>query len=286
MIVLTRYLYIKEEVLTSLFISILNKDRQQALFWAYEYYYSGFKEEACYYLYSIYKQCFWSQHPGLQKAFTKWHSRGHEIPEYIGHMVLNLCSPARKYELVHFLHKTMPSEVSCNVSSKRKVLLLTFPLGDLKYYNHGKHVAHPRTILKKRCLYAPERKWVKFLDCYHCDYSYCDLFQIQTSSKWLYYASFSPLWKSRIEQHDGVVDEVHERIMFKGEEQEELFYNHFGYEPDEQSLQTQSILCPTFEPGFCTYEDFIQTYNCIVRKIKKSRTTLLQKKGNVSNTCV
>ena len=45
MIVLTRYLYIKEEVLTSLFISILNKDRQQALFWAYEYYFLALKKK-------------------------------------------------------------------------------------------------------------------------------------------------------------------------------------------------------------------------------------------------
>ena len=43
-LVFTRYLYIKDEVKSALLISILNKS-DDAIFWAYELYYSGNKNE-------------------------------------------------------------------------------------------------------------------------------------------------------------------------------------------------------------------------------------------------
>ena len=50
--ILTRYLYFKDDVLCSLFFSILNKEKDEALFWAYELYYSGYEEETVEYLLS------------------------------------------------------------------------------------------------------------------------------------------------------------------------------------------------------------------------------------------
>ena len=52
---------------------------------------------------------------------------------------------------------------------------------------------------------------------------------------WLYYASFSPLWKERIENYNGYIVEEERKVFFKNEEEEELFYASYGYEPDEQS---------------------------------------------------
>ena len=43
--ILTRYLYKKSQVEYSLFISLLNSDCNEALFWTYELYFSGFKTE-------------------------------------------------------------------------------------------------------------------------------------------------------------------------------------------------------------------------------------------------
>ena len=43
-LVFTRYLYVKDEVRISLLVSILNKS-DDAIFWAYELFYSGFKTE-------------------------------------------------------------------------------------------------------------------------------------------------------------------------------------------------------------------------------------------------
>ena len=44
-LVLTRYLYIKEDVLMSLLISILEKEYDESLFWASELYFSGYEQE-------------------------------------------------------------------------------------------------------------------------------------------------------------------------------------------------------------------------------------------------
>jgi hypothetical protein len=49
----TRYLYIKDEVKISILISLLKKNRE-ALFWAYEFYYSGFSTELWDYFWTIY----------------------------------------------------------------------------------------------------------------------------------------------------------------------------------------------------------------------------------------
>ena len=42
MIAFTRYLYIKQDVETGLILSLLDKDKERSLFWAYELFHSGF----------------------------------------------------------------------------------------------------------------------------------------------------------------------------------------------------------------------------------------------------
>ena len=45
-VILTRYLYNKTEVKQCLFLSLLEHNMDEALFWGYELYYSWFEEEA------------------------------------------------------------------------------------------------------------------------------------------------------------------------------------------------------------------------------------------------
>ena len=91
---------------------------------------------------------------------------------------------------------------------------------------------------------------------YYIDqYNYLSLFHLKREQnnikniyrdKWLYYASFSPLWKERILKHNGDIDEQNKTIIFKDnlELNEETFYDEFGYEPDEQKMETQ---CKTLQ---------------------------------------
>jgi hypothetical protein len=71
-IIFTRYLYIKDEVKIALLISILNKS-DDALFWAYELFYSGFICELFNLLWKIYYDFFYSLNPSFEAYFIKKH---------------------------------------------------------------------------------------------------------------------------------------------------------------------------------------------------------------------
>lgn len=73
---LTRYLYNKDHVVHSLFLSLLNRDREQAKFWIYELYHSGFKQE-CFILvwklyYQLYAGFFVNLEQLLKEQTLKW----------------------------------------------------------------------------------------------------------------------------------------------------------------------------------------------------------------------
>jgi hypothetical protein len=61
---------------------------------------------------------------------------------------------------------------------------------------------------------------------------------------WLYFAHMCPIWKQRIEEFNGIVDNIAFKVVFPTDEQEEGFYEKYGLEPDEQTKQChmQSVL--------------------------------------------
>ena len=68
--VFTRYLYEKEEVKIALLFSLLNKN-DDALFWAYELYYSGFKEDLTDFIWTIYYQFYAAINPSFETFLYK-----------------------------------------------------------------------------------------------------------------------------------------------------------------------------------------------------------------------
>uniref|UniRef100_A0A6C0BC22 Uncharacterized protein n=1 Tax=viral metagenome TaxID=1070528 RepID=A0A6C0BC22_9ZZZZ len=87
---LTRYLYIKDEVKLSILISLLKKNHQ-ALFWAYEFYYSGFKTELWEFLWMIYFQFYATLNPGFYSFIKKKHDlwKQEEDDALIAHIINN-----------------------------------------------------------------------------------------------------------------------------------------------------------------------------------------------------
>jgi hypothetical protein len=69
-IVFTRYLYIKQEVKLALLASLLNK-KDDALFWAYELYYSGFVYELFETLFKIYYDFYATLNEGFESYLLK-----------------------------------------------------------------------------------------------------------------------------------------------------------------------------------------------------------------------
>lgn len=263
--ILTRYLYFKEDVLCSLFFSILNKEKDKALFWAYELYYSGFQKETIEYLDSIYKQCFWVFNPKLEKPIQYWLSKGHTDVLMIGHCVVNLCSPNRKYNLSDFLVHRIPSEVKDVANESR--LIIKCKESDIEPYYTCDHSTTPHwKILPLVCAHRPYFEWAKFMNCEHCQYSPDDWKHIQTHD-WLYYASFSPIWQERILEYGGFVVDETKKIEFEDEEKMQEFYRNYGYEPDEQSSSTLFKFLH-HSPEYKTQQDFITEYKVPCKKVK------------------
>ena len=69
--VFTRYLYEKEEVEKSLLIAILKKNKDQAMFWASEMFYSGFLSDLVELLCKIYYDFYATLNPSFEKILFK-----------------------------------------------------------------------------------------------------------------------------------------------------------------------------------------------------------------------
>ena len=69
-IIFTRYLYVKDEVMLTLIMSILEK-RESSMFWAYELYYSGFENDLFNLLWKIYFDFYYTLNPSFYDYFIK-----------------------------------------------------------------------------------------------------------------------------------------------------------------------------------------------------------------------
>ena len=90
-LVFTQYLYIKEEVRLALLVSILNKS-DDAIFWAYELYYSGFKYELLNLIWKIYYDFFATLNPAYESYLLKKHKEllsDNQQNEYIVSSIIN-----------------------------------------------------------------------------------------------------------------------------------------------------------------------------------------------------
>jgi hypothetical protein len=80
-LIFTRYLYVKQEVELALLVSILNKS-DDAIFWAYELYYSGFKNELFELIWKIYYDFFATLNPAYEAYLIKKHKEFVTLDEH------------------------------------------------------------------------------------------------------------------------------------------------------------------------------------------------------------
>ena len=78
--------------------------------------------------------------------------------------------------------------------------------------------------------------------------------------KWLYYASKSPLWASRIAMFNGTINNEKKEIEFQEEDDLQYFYGIFGYEPDEQPLNIQNKCLEITKDKTRNWENFYKKY--------------------------
>jgi hypothetical protein len=106
-LVFTRYLYIKDEVKTALLVAILNKS-DDAIFWAYELYYSGFKNELIEFIWQIYYDFFATQNPTFAAYLSTKLSKSSFEDRLISSIVQNLL--IRNYNTDVFLLRTISEQ--------------------------------------------------------------------------------------------------------------------------------------------------------------------------------
>ena len=197
--IFTRYLYEKTQVEESLRDAILERHREESLFWAYELYYSGFKREVWQIVMNVYLQYYAGLNPNIQskidKFYMEWQETGNEclLGTVVGTLAINNDQFIILYKEPR--HQTM-EEVG-------------FPAR-----HYLKHVS--RYFIRKTDLD------VNINNAYLGD--------------WLYYCRKTPVWKTRIESFGGRIEE-NGKIVFETDEQFEQFYDKWGFEPDEQPME-------------------------------------------------
>ena len=103
-LIFTRYLYFKDEVRVALLLSILNKS-DDAIFWAYELYYSGFKHELFAFIWQIYYDFFATQNPSFAAYLSKKLSSKEMEDRLVSSIIQNLL--IRSFNTDVFLLRTI-----------------------------------------------------------------------------------------------------------------------------------------------------------------------------------
>ena len=137
-----------------------------------------------------------------------------------------------------FLNRILHMYSLSNHLKMGKIVTLTLPEEEIQQeidrYKSNDLKLHPYQILKNGRRYKINEKIGALTTLKRNESSVTEL-KTAYFEDWLYYASFSPIWKERIENYNGYIVEEERKVFFEDEEEEELFYTSYGYEPDEQS---------------------------------------------------
>ena len=116
-LIFTRYLYVKDEVRLALLASILKKS-DDAIFWAYELYYSGFKHELFELLWNIYYDFFATLNPSFESYFLKkhgeWIINNEEYDTLVSSIVQSLLFRPFNTDVFMLRNICETFEISCN----------------------------------------------------------------------------------------------------------------------------------------------------------------------------
>jgi len=257
--IFTRYLYITTDVYNTLYRCLgiapfafsknTTIDREQVYFWTFELYCSGFEKEMIEWfewILEIHKTVLLKV--GIQMREIK---KQISLVEEMKNKIINTKSFEIKNQIKHEEHE----------EHEKHILLATILEGILYFMTciHKQqcapHIFHikihdedidcyininnappsnkksrPYQILANNCLWKTDKT--------HVDELPIDRMTLYNSmvknenNQWLYYCSFTPIWKKRILQHNGTIEDNLCQIIFEKEEDEDEFFSKYGYEPD------------------------------------------------------
>lgn len=237
-VIFTRYLYSKEEVKQSIMVAMLNHQHDETLFWVYELYHSGYHKETFMFLMTLYIEYYVYTNMRLliflQTLYNYWLQN---LDNYwiVGTIARTMSGRSHKIDkFVHiFYNSKYEDENNAPFMCRQKANIYLKADSVAKYDTQVAEPGQARHFLKKVCRFPIHKEIAyifgtsvkNFTDCYRYH--------------WEYYAYRCPLWKERILRFGGVVNHARRTVEFPDDDLGEEFYTLFGYEPDEQSLETQ-----------------------------------------------
>jgi hypothetical protein len=274
-LIFTRYLYPKIYVKQSLFLSLLDKKYDESLFWAYELYFSGFKDETYDYILEIYNHIYKSNYPNLQNFIENTHKdwlKNNDQDWLIGSIVgtLSKCNYCLTEFIKDYLHVICKLDHNIKTSNK-KTFIIHLSNEDIDKYK-TKYYSPIRHCLRIVCKY-PIR-----VECNTIFKSDIRELRNHFYYNWLFYACQSPLWLDILHNYNGRVNIITKKIEFDDEKSEEEFYEKWNLEPDEQPLEIQNKIIGSQDCTQLHLKEFCEKYGSplLTKKIQKNIETSLE----------
>lgn len=271
-LIFTRYLYSLSEVKHSLFLSILDKKSDEALFWLYEIYYSGFPDAALELVINIYNDVFAFDNPDLVKPFNRIITNFEETPSEnddvaVGTMVHNMC--LRKHRIGPFMktYLGVVCEPEPDPDLTKKYFYITLKRDNIQQYKTLPHIERPYTYLKTACKYPIRKEGNKIFSG-----AEDNEFRSLWFNNWIYFAYKSPIWKERIEEYGGEPIRETKKIVFYNENQEEDedlesdFYDMWNMETDEQTIEVSNAIIGNSSVQYLSISEFCNKYGGVLKK--------------------
>jgi len=262
----TRYLYVIDDVKSSLIVSILEKNLDEALYWGYELYFSGLREDTITILQHMVETMYTPLNPHLSTFLDKKKQEWDNTPTstIVATFIYNMVY--RPYDISHFVTQYCKDTELCKYIaethleksiSKSKIYIIA-EQKDIKKYITVNH-SNPYHLLQHVIKYPVRKNTLAIFDHEHGVYTHSQL-QSLYWYRWLYYANASPIWMERISKYGGTINHIKHSIDFTTYENEELFYNKYNLEPDEQCKEIQEMNIGTGTEHQLTWQDFYKNY--------------------------
>ena len=239
-VVLSRYLYSIMDVKVSLLLSILEHDQEKALFWGYELYFSGFQEEAFEYLLDIARWVFQIHFLDCDQDNEMidwvlycnyvWSLSLDGEHHQLGNCIATMCN--HEHNLAPFIERYFQIKIEKNEHNLDNKYIRLKP-EDIDVYKQDYSNIKLYQVLQHARKYPINKGFDKIFKVFVPENENNVYFD-----NWTYYASYSPIWASRMIEYGAMIDLENKKIVFKNEDLEEEFYNKWNYAPDEQPLTT------------------------------------------------
>lgn len=307
-IIMTRYLYDYTHVKQSLIWALLDRQRDESLFWTYELYFSGFCEETFQLLWETYVNLYQELNPDLAPILLHLYRQSENDETMIGSWVLHLLEAPisltynmREKRNIHLsspklsqtndiipsvkcisdteidLYRTVTVE-KCGFSAW-KILRTT-----CRFMLRSEKISDDESDILQNPVYESTSYVTSQGRTMHRKRRVQPSIDISRFDSWEYYASFSPIWLERIQEFNGYVCHETQQILFDDDDDLEDFHEKYGLEPDEQPRHVQESILPPCSYRFISWKNFYEMYgstSCL-RKIILRR----DQRGNMSGTWI